>query len=50
MVMTGKKVFKKLEVKQLTLFKKWNGKLIEVPYTKQPEIKASKKKHAEYYF
>ena len=34
---------KKTRGKVINLLKKWNGKLIEVPYTKQPEIKESKK-------
>ena len=44
MVMTGKTgIQKKTRSKVINLLKKWNGKLIEVPYTKQPEIKESKK-------
>ena len=44
-----KKGIQKTRDKVINLLKKWNGKLIEVPYTKQPEIKESKK-HAKYYF
>jgi|TARA_E500000178_G_scaffold348234_1_gene402973 phosphoenolpyruvate phosphomutase len=38
-----KGIQKKTRNKVINLLKKWNGKLIEVPYTKQPEIRESKK-------
>lgn len=38
-----KGIQKKTRTKVINLLKKWNGKLIEVPYTKQTEIKENKK-------
>lgn len=38
-----KGIQKKTRLKVLKLLKKWNGKLIELPYTKQPEMKENKK-------
>lgn len=38
-----KGIQKKTRLKVLKLLKRWNGKLIELPYTKQPEMKENKK-------
>ena len=38
-----KGIQKKTRSKVINLLKKWNGKLIEIPYTKQTEIKENKK-------
>ena len=42
--MIGDKVFKKLSEKSNQIVKKWNGKLIEVPYTNEEKINSTKRK------